>query len=254
MNSLNTRIWIGAIIMLIGGMLLLDNFVILPLDFSLRHLIFSWHTIFIIVGAIIISNNNRTFWGYLILGIGIVGILKHFPELPFFPYLSFRDLWPLILLGLGLWMIINHRGNGKTHHKIPHIESDAAKQNFEFGGKTFSEQSFDIIDEVSVLTNTHKLITSQNFKGGKSTTIFGGTKLDLAQAKLAPGENILEVTALFGGVNIRVPREWKVIVNVSAVFGGFDDKRFLNLDPSQSSDSILIIKGAVIFGGGELLN
>jgi len=249
MNTSNTRIWIGAIIMLIGGLLLLDNFIIFPFDFPIHRLIFSWHTIFIIAGAVIISNSKKSFWGYLLLGIGIVGILRHFPELPFFPYLSFRDLWPLILLALGLWMILNHR---EKPSRISGSYTDTTKQNFDVGGKTYSEQSFDTIDEVSILTNNQKIITSQNFRGGKTTTLFGGTKLDLTQAKLAPGENILEVTTLFGGTNIRVPRNWRVIVNVSAVFGGFEDKRFLNLDAPQSSDSILILKGAVIFGGGEL--
>ena len=50
-----------------------------------------------------------------------------------------------------------------------------------------------------------------------------------------------------------MPKDWKVIMNVTAVFGGFEDKRYLS-DSSNYTEGVLIIKGAVIFGGGEILS
>ena len=41
--------------------------------------------------------------------------------------------------------------------------------------------------------------TSKEFKGGKLTSIFGGTDLNLVNADLAWGTNILDVFVLFGG-------------------------------------------------------
>jgi len=76
--------------------------------------------------------------------------------------------------------------------------------------------------------------------------------LDFHQASLAEGTNILDVTALFGGMEITVPRDWKVIVNVTSVFGGVDDKRVINVNQVYENNKILVIKGAAIFGGCEL--
>jgi predicted membrane protein len=104
-----------------------------------------------------------------------------------------------------------------------------------------------------VFNSIHRVIISDNFRGGNITTLFGGTKLDLTQAKLAPGENVLELTTLFGGANIRVPQNWRVILNVTSIFGGFDDKRFGHYNNEETSEGILIIKGVTLFGGGELL-
>ena len=44
----------------------------------------------------------------------------------------------------------------------------------------------------------------------------------------------------------------KIIVNVTSIFGGFDDKRILNLNQIQESNKVLIIRGFVLFGGGDL--
>ena len=51
-----------------------------------------------------------------------------------------------------------------------------------------------------------------------------------------------------------MPKNWKVIVNLTPIFGGFDDKR--RVDPNQvyEENKVLVIKGIVLFGGGELKN
>ncbi|HPG34413.1 MAG TPA: LiaF-related protein, partial [Lentimicrobium sp.] len=78
---------------------------------------------------------------------------------------------------------------------------------------------------------------------------FGGTKLDLTQCQLAPGNNYLEMIAIFGGSTLIVPNDWNVKVESFNAFGGFADKRRnLNIDISKT----LVIKGATVFGGGEL--
>ena len=91
---------------------------------------------------------------------------------------------------------------------------------------------------------------NQVFKGGKVSNIFGGTEIDLTQATLAEGRNELIIECIFGGVTLIVPSDWKVVLNMSSIMGGFSDKRMYI---KESSDSrILIVKGTAIFGGGEV--
>ena len=263
MKNSNAKDLLGVILMIVGGLWILDNFNFGYIGIPFHSLIFSWHTFFIIAGAILISKHNRSFFGYILIGIGIVGWLRHMPFVPFVEFLNFGDLWPLILLGFGLWLILNknERNNHDHYEKFGNLHQD--RQNFNpLDGETFSNPSTsnasnfpsDFIDENAVFTTTKKLITSQSFKGGKTSSVFGHIMLDLRQAKLAPGEHVLDVSAIFGGVELYIPQDWKVIVNVSSVFGGFDDKRFPNFNSTPSTDSVLVIKGSVVFGGGELSN
>ncbi len=59
---------------------------------------------------------------------------------------------------------------------------------------------------------------------------------------------------VFGGSKIIVPQDWDVKVEVSAVFGGFTDKRIKSPEIERDLSRTLIIKGIAIFGGGELTN
>ncbi|MDD3132774.1 MAG: LiaF-related protein, partial [Bacteroidales bacterium] len=81
---------------------------------------------------------------------------------------------------------------------------------------------------------------------------FGGSEINLTQAQLAPGNNNLEITAIFGGSTLIVPPEWQIKVNVTAVFGGISDKRYKRRDVPTDETKILYIDGLVLFGGGEI--
>jgi len=51
---------------------------------------------------------------------------------------------------------------------------------------------------------------------------FGAVKLDLTRALLAPGVTEFNVTALFGSVEVLVPRELEVELAASALFGSVE--------------------------------
>jgi len=240
MQTSNRRIWLGIILIVLGSLFFLDNLNFFWFD--IRHDIFSWSTIFLIIGIIILVNHKNSLAGYIFLILGLFGTARHY--IPFFFDLDFSDLWPIVLLVTGLWMILKRKDHVHSSSTQYHIN------NMQSPGQDFSQ---DIIDEVCIFNSNNKVIQSDNFKGGRITTIFGGEKLDLTKVKLAPGENTLEITTIFGGCHLRVPQEWKVLLNVTSIFGGFDDKRFIHNDQSQSSEGILVIKGVAIFGGGELL-
>jgi predicted membrane protein len=240
MQTSNRRNWLGIILVVLGLMFLMDNF-----DFPFFHFrpfIFSWSTILLILGIIMVVNHKDHLVGYIFLVFGVIGTFHH--ALPYFFDFDFSDLWPIILLVVGLWMILKRNGsNGKEH-----------RRHFDMHQTTASASSADYIEEDGIFNSIKRVITSENFKGGRLSSIFGECKIDLSASKLAPGENTLEVTNIFGGVTIRVPVNWRIILNTSSVFGGFDDKRFGTFDPQNASEGILVIKGSNIFGGGKLIN
>jgi hypothetical protein len=115
-----------------------------------------------------------------------------------------------------------------------------------------SQVGDDYIDFVHVFSGGERQIVSDNFRGGKVSAVFGGSEIDLTQAKLAPGVSILEIACVFGGTTIIVPADWNVKIEVVPILGGFGDSR--KIFPGRTIDTTrqLVIKGAVVFGGGEI--
>jgi len=110
--------------------------------------------------------------------------------------------------------------------------------------------------ESIVFGGAERRVESQNFEGGKVEAVFGGMELDLSGAAITSPDRraILEVNAVFGGIEIRVPRTWRVEKKGSAVFGGFDDKTFPPRPEPGVEPPTLVIRGAAVFGGIEVKN
>jgi predicted membrane protein len=77
-------------------------------------------------------------------------------------------------------------------------------------------------------------------------------ELDFSQAKLEGNQATIEVTAMFGGIDVFVPRDWKVVVDASAILGGVDNKH------RQAEESVikatLFVKATALFGGIDIKN
>jgi predicted membrane protein len=63
---------------------------------------------------------------------------------------------------------------------------------------------------------------------------------------------VIEITCIFGGTTIIVPDNWNVILDVTPILGGFSDSRKLRGDVIRDNTRSLVIRGTVIFGGGEI--
>jgi predicted membrane protein len=78
----------------------------------------------------------------------------------------------------------------------------------------------------------------------------GGSEIDLSQADIS-GKIVIDVTNIFGGTKLIVPSSWDVQNDITAIFGGVDDKRQISgvtLDPNK----ILVLDGTCMFGGIEI--
>lgn len=226
-----SKLFIGALLIIIGSLFLLRSFQILP--FEISHIIFSWRFIFFVIGIIMLIHSDNKILGIMFTAIG--GFLlfpKIFPDID----IDGKLIWGVIIIALGVYVIFRSTGS-KFHSKL---EGSAGRINRDY------------IDDVAIFGGGEKVISSSNFKGGNITAIFGGSEIDLSSCKLADGNNVLNITALFGGSTIIVPRDWNVLLNVTPLFGGFSNK--IRREPNFVVDQsrTLIIKGVAIFGGGEV--
>ena len=228
-HDTGSRVDLGVILLFFGFLLLGRNLHFLPPRLYVH--IFSWEVILMIVGFFLLFTRNNKALGLIFLLVGAVFLALNRFHLP----VDASDLfWPVVLLGLGLLVLLRTAGSRWT----------GINRNFAAG---------DFLDEVSILGGNQKVITSQNFKGGRVTSLFGGSKIDMHQAKLAPGTNVLDVVTLFGSVKLTVPRDWEVQTEVVSILGGFTDKRIPDPHIIKEPGKVLIIKGVTMLGGGEIL-
>jgi predicted membrane protein len=253
------RIWAGLLLLLIGGVLLLDQ-----MNFPLPDYLFNWHVLLIVIGLWIGLRHGFRGGAWLILMAvgGFFMIQDYYPD----THIA-RFIWPGVLILAGLLVMLRpHRSRHWHDRWSPEWREEYERNREEFhrkraqwrfgGPQAFSSQrqnysSEDWVDSTSIFGGIHKKIMSKNFRGGDITTFMGGTEIDLSQADFT-GTVRLDVTQIMGGTKIIVPPHWEVRSEVTALFAGFEDKR---QQPTTSNpDKVLIIDGTSIFGGIELKN
>jgi predicted membrane protein len=224
----NNRPIIGVILVLVGLFLVLRNTGFFP-DF-IDHVIFSWPMLLVGIGLVMTLGASEKTSGVIVMAVGGFFLIPMIFRETFHAYNMF---WPSIFIIIGVIFIATKR------HGFNSLSSTGVIGD-------------DYIDYVNVFSGGERQVVSENFKGGKISAVFGGMELDLTKAKLAPGRNEIEIACVFGGATFIVPDDWNISIEVTPVLGGFSDSRKLTpgriIDPSRQ----LVIKGAVVFGGGEI--
>lgn len=224
----------GLIFIIVGALLLLRNIGIILFD--IPDIVFSWQGILIVIGFIILLTAQNKTPGLILILIGGVFLLPEFFNIA---YHDIWLLWPIIIIIIGLNMIFRRK-----HHRRDVLT--------EFGNKSQSTLIDEKIDEVAVFSGSEKLIKTENFKGGNITAIFGGAEIDFRFSKLAEGEHVLDLLTIFGGTTLIIPNDWNLVLKVTPIFGGFSDERMRLPSTPTDPSRTLIIKGLVLFGGGEI--
>jgi predicted membrane protein len=255
------KILAGLIIVVIGSLLLVNN-----IAFNLPNWIFHWSNILIVIGLFVgIKHNFRNGKGIILIIIGAFFTLKEALD----NIIDFDRIgWPALIIAIGLFLMLkpkssfNHRDercrrrNNRWKRRFGEQDAFQAYPGAETVESAPIDEkkinSNDYLDSVNVFGGSHQTIYSKNFKGGEVTAVFGGCDLNLTQADFE-GEIIIDITAIFGGCKIIIPPGWIVKPEVTAIFGGLDDKR--SIQPvAEGQNKILIIRGIAMFGGVDIRN
>lgn len=217
------KLIVGLILVILGTLIFLDNNE--AISINIPDYVFSWKVLLIFIGTMLLLGSGNKTAGSILIFIGAISLLPEF--------------WPLILVGIGVYMLLKQT---KTGEKI----SKGVTGN--------SHSNSDSLNELFLFSGAKKIVQTDNFKGGRITSIFGGGEIDLLDCKLAPGENYLELTSIFGGSTIIVPKDWYIDLRITAFLGGFGDSRIKEPNQVYDKSKVLVITGEAIFGGGEIKN
>jgi predicted membrane protein len=252
-NSGNNDITAGIVILIIGGVLMLK-----ALGIWFPSWVFTWPMILISVGVVsLVKNKYQSGFGVFMILFGSFFLVKKnfgFP-IGLEPYLI-----PAGLILLGLYLIAKKQRNDKMFNEDffksyqKNINNPSDPNAGGMGTSSFRNGTFvetgDVLNAQALFTGIQKRVLSKNFRGGKTSAIFGGTEIDLSQADIADGA-ILNVEVAFGGVKLVVPPHWDLQINVSNIFAGIEDKRMYN-PAATDTTKVLKIYGSIIFGGLEI--
>jgi predicted membrane protein len=232
----------ALMLIVVGALLFLDNVGILPIQDIRAY----WPIFIVIFGVQILDRRqSRTaiIWALALMAWGTLLILGNLQII----HVSGSVFWPVMLIAFGISMLVNpshfHEWPERLR-KYSQIKPPSSRQNF-FGNR---------LQESVVFASLNRRVETQQFEGGKVDAVFGSIELDLSEASISSPDRraSLEANAVFGGIEITVPRTWKVIMKGAAVFGGCDDKTVPPRPEPGFEPPTLIITGAAVFGGIEI--
>jgi predicted membrane protein len=234
MTSSNKRRFLLGILFIVLGALLFNNFFdVLPIEFPWY--VFSWKAALIVIGILLLIGDKHRSTGWVFISIGAFFLVKDIFDLGFFEMLQVIIPAVLILAGLKL-LLPRHRKFWKSSPEDS-ITFDSSNR----------------LEDISVFGGGKKNVTSDNFQGGEIVCIFGGVELNFKHTTLVSSPATVEVVCLFGGCTLFVPEDWTVRTEAVSIFGGFSDLR-TKFNPAlvTNPEKVLVVKGVVIFGGGEI--
>lgn len=219
------RIFWGILLVVLGVLFLLHQMGRLDFgDLVGRY----WPVIFILIGISILLSNNFKNVGSGVFFI-LFGAFFLLIRLRVFERALWHYIWPLAIIGAGLWILLR-----------PAWRPDR---------ETSAESTADDLNVNQVFSGTDRKIVSQSFRGGKADVVFGSAAIDLRGAKLAGGQATLVLSAVFGGIEVFVPREWQVRLEGTPVLGSIESHKRSAAAPAGD---VLTIKGSAVFGSVEV--
>lgn len=95
--------------------------------------------------------------------------------------------WPLLLIVRGIGILTERKGRLSVFRK-----------------------STETVDLFAVFGGVSSASNSKDFRGGDITAIFGGVGLDLRDSSIEKPPAKINVVAIFGGVDLKVPEKWQI--------------------------------------------
>lgn len=221
----------GALLVLGGVALLLDHMGLISIDRLWRF----WPLLLVGVGILNVMRRENRLWGILLM---TGGVLLQLNELGI-AHFRWNDIWPVLLIAAGLMLMWGTIEKRKGPSRAP------------IGGDPRTT-----LNESAIFGGIERRVSTQDFQGGQINAVFGGVEIDLTDANMQADEATLEINAIFGGVELRLPETWLVAFRGTPIFGGISDKSRVSrtVDLSDPRRKVLILTGAVLFGGVEIKN
>ena len=214
--KLSVKLIVGIFFTLLGVLLTLDNLDLVDAD---RFLPF-WPVVLIAIGILKLQDRRSRIPAVIAIAAGTLLVVFNTGWLSF----SIFDFWPIALIFAGVVIVAHAFG-----FRAPNLWGESASTIW------------------SVLGVRKEAITARNYAGGRIIAFMGGCELDLTKADMEQGSAEIEVIAIWGGIEIKVPEGWEVIGNTVPIMGGADIRT-----KAAPGGRRLIVNGLAIMAGIDI--
>ncbi|HUK63842.1 MAG TPA: DUF5668 domain-containing protein [Dongiaceae bacterium] len=251
-NSLSARVIFGFILIALGTLWTLDSFGFLDASMVLRW----WPIVLVFLGVQRLAGmgaRRNPVWGGILTVGGLLMLADNVGWLRF----TAGAFWSLALVALGIMMLrpsalgqvvyVGRRG-GRRWRRYSFDDKDV---HIGAGEVHRADDPNARIQVFSMWSHVIRRIVSQQFQHAETSAVMGGVRLDLRTAKPVPGGAVVDLSVVWGGVEILVPPTWVVVNEASVMLGGINDQTRQTV---STSPDMLILRGAIVMGGVEIKN
>lgn len=143
---------------------------------------------------------QNIFWGFILILFGVFFLLDNLGYVDFSEIIS--NYWPLLLVFWGVSMLMRKKPRSTAVNVT-----------------TSQQITSDLLHQSNIFGDIFINVTSQNFKGGSLSTVFGDCDVDLSEGTFAEGEHELRIHSVFGDSTIVLPKNAAVSISASSTFG-----------------------------------
>lgn len=258
---------IGLLIVFVGIIFTLDELGVSPALSYLRY----WPMAIIAIGIVKMLQAKEGGCAFAGLIITLVGVWLQGEELGLLR-ISLRDVWPVGLVLFGgylVWQGLNKQRNQPESPSLPSPDAGPFDPStFSGPGWTGSPASQAPAPEpvpisssaqkdpnatmsvMAIMGGVTRNNNSKRFRAADLLAIMGGLEIDLRKAEIH-GDAVIDVFALWGGIDIRVPPDWTVVSHVVPLMAGVEDSTRV---PDAPTAHRLTLRGFVMMAGVDIKN
>ncbi len=227
-STLNApRLFLGLVVVTLGLIALLDNLGVIHVESAWRF----WPLFLIAFGTARLlrpAGCPGRWTGFMMVVIGLWFLLQNLGVMPY----RLIHFWPVLIVLVGMRLV----WGGMRQRAREALPSEGAAR----------------ISAFALLGGSEHKSNAADFRGGDVTAVLGGSKIDLRNATIKSGDAVIDTFAMWGGIEIIVPRTWSVVVQATPILGAYEDKT--EQHPETAGAPRLVIRGAVLMGGVEIKN
>lgn len=237
-----------------------------------------WGLFFIFAAGLIIVNQLGIYTdfnffkvagGLILIAIALEGCINRcfpvilfslaFAAIIFSKELQIQSLspWPILLVALfasiGLTILFphkKHRYKCYQNFSASNCSDNCSSTKDNKNDSTCAEtDSNSFITCNSKFSATIKYVNTDNFQGADLTAHFGSIKIFFDNAVIQPGtQPVININSSFSGIELYVPKNWRLENQMNNSMGGFEEKNHYNSDNPVT----VIITGQTNFCGVEI--
>lgn len=238
-----------GVLLILGALLIIGNeFNIFFIGVAARRVILA-----VIFGVILIRGLITRSYGLVF--VSLVVLIKFFGELIAADNISLLSAVVIAgLLSIGLSLIFPKKKNATFIGFNGNVGGGSTDNNFQNNNNMFGSVADEMTGSNIYYNNKFgeatKYVRTSNLVNAKLENSFGELKVYFDNAAILQENVVIDVSCIFGEVQIFVPRQWNVQQNISPVFA--DVKEVYKCQPAAELPRINIV-GSVSFGEVQII-